>query len=193
MTSVVQCLCDVMFTADWSWRQNVHYFMNVAWRRGKRERGSRIVDRTCRQSILSHTGSPERTDVSERIHTETQEDVTRVRNVPRDKQWCFYVCDHTVVSHPLYLWNSKCQTVSEKKERMNEWEYPKKNFQVTWSSVSSELTGRLKIREWRPNFYTFALLSYMQWWKATRFTCFSSILLATFLLISLLVFHMLTS
>lgn len=39
------------------------------------------IDRTWQQCILSHTGSPERTDVSERIHTETQEEKC-AQNIP---------------------------------------------------------------------------------------------------------------
>ena len=32
------CLCRVMLTADWSWRGNVLYFMNVTLRRGDGEK-----------------------------------------------------------------------------------------------------------------------------------------------------------
>lgn len=53
----------------------------------------REVDCTCQQGILSHTDSPERIDVSERIHTETQNNIT------------FLTCHHSLcftVYDPLY-------------------------------------------------------------------------------------------
>lgn len=76
------------------------------------------VDHTCMQGILSHTSSPERTDVSERIRTETQEDVTCVRNVPTV---CGTNMFMTKADFPLlYLWHSKCQTVQEKREHLYE-------------------------------------------------------------------------
>ena len=35
MTSIVRCLHPVMSAADWSWRRNVLYFMNVTLQRGE--------------------------------------------------------------------------------------------------------------------------------------------------------------
>ena len=37
VTSIIGCFCSVLSTADWSWRGNVLYFMNVTLQRGERE------------------------------------------------------------------------------------------------------------------------------------------------------------
>lgn len=50
-----------------AWQNINNGYGNNSYRQFRKEE----VDRTCQQDIPSHTGSPERTDASERIHTET--------------------------------------------------------------------------------------------------------------------------
>lgn len=63
---------------------------------------------TEKPSILSHTGSPEHTDVSGRIHTETQQN--RMLETSRQSDTLVENNNHIFLFH---YWHLKCQTFPE--------------------------------------------------------------------------------